>query len=303
MTFITSERLDNHCERLRSFSEINPTNFYRIILDTTDDLGGDPMLAPERQKKILDLLTQQRIIKTQDIAEHLGISNLTARRDLDVLREQGYVRRVHGGAILIPDSILNPVPEILQTKKNAPKQSEQAIGKLAASMVEEGDVIFLGNGVVTFEVAKNLLNIPNLTFITGSMSIANLLLSSNSKLYILGGLVDPLEQNIYSRSAMDQMERFFPTISFMGCEGVTAEHGITCYYQPGAELGNIVVKNSAKTIITVHNRKFGTDSMNKVCELSDLYAIVTDDRLDPEYRKKMEQTGVKMFYAKTDPTA
>ena len=258
------------------------------------------MLAPERQKYILDLLTQQRIIKTQDIAEKFGVSNLTARRDLDVLRAQGYVQRVHGGAILIPDSIPNPVSEFNQEKKNAPKRSEQAIGRLAASMVEEGDVIFLGNGVVTYEVAKNLLTIPNLTFITGSMSIANLLLSSNSKLYILGGLVDPLEQNIYSRSAMDQMERFFPTISFMGCEGVTAEHGVTCYYQPGAELGYIVVKNSAKTIFTVHHRKFGVNGMNKVCDLSELYAIVTDDGLDPEYREKMEKTGVKMFYAETD---
>ena len=258
------------------------------------------MLAPERQKTILDMLTRQRIIKTQDIAEKFGISNLTARRDLDVLREQGYVRRVHGGAILIPDPVPNPLSGILPAERSAPKKSEEAIGKLAASMVEEGDVVFLGNGVVTYEVAKNLLSIPNLTFITGSMSIANLLLSSNSRLFILGGLVDPLEQNIYSRSAMDQMERFFPTISFMGCEGVTAEHGITCYYQPGAELGNIVARNSARTIITVHSRKFGTDSMNKVCGLSELYALVTDDGLSPEYQEKMENTGVKMFYAKSE---
>ncbi len=255
------------------------------------------MLAQERHKIIMEMLSRERIVKTQDIAEQFGISNLTARRDLDALRELGYVQRVHGRAILIPDSIPNPVSEINQDKKNAPKRSEQAIGKLAASMVEEGDVVFLGNGGVTLEVTKNLLNIPNLTFITGSMSIANLLLSSNSKLYVLGGLVDPLEQNIYSRSAMDQMERFFPTISFMGCDGVTAEHGITCYYQPGAELGYIVVRNSAKTIFTVHHRKFGTDGMNKVCDLSELYAIVTDAGLDPEYREKMEKTGVRMYYA------
>ena len=259
------------------------------------------MLAQERQTIILDMLSRQRIIKTLEIAEAFGVSNLTARRDLDALREQGYVRRVHGGAILIPDSVINPVSEVIQGKKYAPKKSDEAIGKLAASMVEEGDVVFLGNGVVTFEIAKNLIHIPNLTFITGSMAIANLLLSSDSKLYVLGGLVDPVEQNIYSRSAMDQMERFFPTISFMGCDGVTAEHGITCYYQPGAELGYIVVKNSAKTIIAVHNRKFGTDSMNKVCDFSELYAIVTDDGLAPEYREKMEKTGVKMYYAETGP--
>ncbi len=257
------------------------------------------MLAQERQTIILDMLSKQRIIKTLDIAETFGISNLTARRDLDALREKGYVRRVHGGAILIPDSIQNPVSEMIPTKKYAPKKSEEAIGKLAASMVEEGDVVYLGNGVVAFEVAKNLVKIPNLTFITGSMSIANFLLSTNSKLFVLGGFVDPSEQNIYSRSAMDQMEKFYPTISFMGCEGVTAEHGITCHYQPGAELGYISVRNSAKSVFVVHSRKFGTDSMNKVCDLSELYAIVTDDGLSPEYREKMEKTGVRMYYAET----
>ncbi len=259
------------------------------------------MLAQERQTIILDMISKQRIIKTLDIAETFGISNLTARRDLDALREEGYVRRVHGGAVLIPGSIPNPVTGINQPENKAPRRGEESIGKMAASMVEEGDVVFLGNGVVTLEIAKNLLNIHDLTIITGSMSIANLLLTSNCKLYVLGGLVDPVEQNIYSRSAMDQMERFYPNISFMGCEGVTAEHGITCYYQPGAELGYIAVKNSAKTVITVHSRKFGTDAMNKVCDLSELYAIVTDDGLSPEYREKMNKTGVKMYYAETEP--
>ena len=111
------------------------------------------MLAQERQTIILDMLSRQRIIKTLEIAEAFGVSNLTARRDLDALREQGYVRRVHGGAILIPDSVINPVSEVIQGKKYAPKKSDEAIGKLAASMVEEGDVVFLGNGVVTFEIA------------------------------------------------------------------------------------------------------------------------------------------------------
>ena len=258
------------------------------------------MLAQERQKLILDTLTDNRIIKTQDIAEQFGISNLTARRDLDALSEQGYVHRIYGGAVLIPNSLPNTLTEDKQ-RKNTPRKIVEGIGRLAAAMVEEGETIHLGNGTLTLEVAKNLVNIPNLTFITGSMMIANFLISANCRTYILGGLIDPYEQNIYSRSAMDMMDKFYPTKSFLGCDGITVEHGVTAINLPGAELGSISVHSSAKTIIVAHSWKFGKDAMNKVCDLSELYAIVTDDGLDPEYREKIEQTGVKLFYAVTDP--
>ena len=261
------------------------------------------MLAQERQKLILEMFKDQRIIKTADIAEKYGISNLTARRDLDVLGEQGYVRRIYGGAMLVPNAISNPAPEEKSNRPNTHKRIVEAIGKLAASMVEEGDTIHLGNGKLTLEVAKNLVNIPNLTFITGSMMIANFLMSFNCKIYILGGLIDPYEQNIYSRSAMEMMENFYPSKSFLGCDGITVEHGVTAINLPGAELGAISVKSSAKTIIVAHNWKFGTDALNKVCDLSDTYAIVTDDGLSQEYRDKLKDAGAPMLYAQTDPEA
>ncbi len=258
------------------------------------------MLARERQKQILEMFKDQRIIKTSDIAEKYGISNLTARRDLDVLSEQGLVRRIYGGAFLIPKTVPDPViEEETQRKKDIEIRITEAIGKLAATMVEEGDMVYLGNGLQTLEVAKNLVKIPNLTYITGSMMIANFLMNSNCMTYILGGLIDPYEQNIYTRSAMSMMENFYPDKAFLGCNGITLKHGVTAYNLPGAELGTISVQSSAKTIIVAQSWKFGTDARNKVCNLSDVYAIVTDDNLPPEHRESFGKAGVPIYFAET----
>ena len=125
------------------------------------------------------------------------------------------MRRIYGGAFLIPKTVPDPViEEETQRKKDIEIRITEAIGKLAATMVEEGDMVYLGNGLQTLEVAKNLVKIPNLTYITGSMMIANFLMNSNCMTYILGGLIDPYEQNIYTRSAMSMMGNFTPTRLF-----------------------------------------------------------------------------------------
>ncbi len=257
------------------------------------------MLAQERQKIIVEMLSEQPIIKTVDIVKKFNITNLTARRDLDALRVQGIVRRIYGGAVLLPTAGSFPEEESSKHSQNPMKKRMQEIGRLAASLVEPGDTVFLGSGSLTLETAKKLQKTPDLTFITNSMTIANSLMESNNKIYMLGGLIDPYEQNIYSHSAMEMMENFFPTKTILSCGGITVQHGVSMDYEPVAHMGSISVKNSAKTILVTRSRTFGTDALNKVCDLSDIYAIVTDDNLTQEYREEMDKAGVKMYYAET----
>ncbi len=257
------------------------------------------MLAQERHKIILEMLGKQPIIKTQDIAEKFEISNLTARRDLDVLREQGFVRRIYGGAILIPASVPNSTEDGKGKSQNPMKKRMEEIGRIAASLVEPGDTIFMGSGSLTLETAKKLLKMTNLTFITSSMTIANTLMTSDNKIYLLGGLIDPFEQNIYSRSAMDMMEKFLPNKAILSCGGITARHGVTMDYQPVAELSAIAVRNASRTILVTRSQTFGRDVLNRVCDLTNVSDIVTDDNLSGGYRKEMEKIGISMHYAET----
>ena len=256
------------------------------------------MLAPERQKKILEILFRQRIIKISEIAEEFGVSNLTARRDLDTLQEQDLVRRVYGGAIL------TATPEISMAAFTSPiehssKTEKEAIGKLAASMIEEGDTIHLGTGTTVLEIAKNIRHMSNLTIVVSSLSIINELANSKNTIYVLGGVLDPYEQKITGHTTLEMLEKYCPDKAFFSCDGVSLKHGVTAYHSYGAESGKIIVKNSTKSFLVANSKKFGLNALNKVCLLSALHGVITDDLLSSDYREEMEKAGVKMYYAKT----
>lgn len=260
------------------------------------------MLAPERQKKILEMLFRQRIIKISDIAEEFGVSNLTARRDLDMLQEQDLVRRVYGGAILTatPETSM---AAFASKNEHSSKTEKEAIGKLAASMIEEGDTIHLGTGTTTLEIAKNIRHMTNLTIIVSSLAIINELANSKNTIYVLGGVLDPYEQKITGHATMEMLEKYCPDKAFFSCDGVSLEHGVTAYHIYGAEIGKIIVKNSARTYLVASSKKFGLTAMNKVCPLSAFQGIITDDLLQPEYRDKLEKAGIPMYYATTASNA
>ena len=254
------------------------------------------MLAQERQKRILDKLFSQRTIKISDIAEEFGVSNLTARRDLDALQEQDLVRRVYGGAILTTASE-NASAFLSPQKEHESKTEKEAIGKLAASLIEDGDTVYFGTGTTCLEIAKNVRQMSDLTIITSSLSIINELANSKNTIYVLGGILDTYEWKIIGSSTLEMLDRFCPDKAFISCDGITLEHGVTAYHQYGAVSGSLIVKNSAKSFLAAKSRKFGLNALNKVCPLSDLYAVITDDRLPQEQREEMEKAGVRMFYA------
>lgn len=255
------------------------------------------MLAPERQKLIADMLNKNKVIKISEISYRFGVSNLTARRDLDVLAEQGIVRRVYGGAILITRQ--DPVPEDPEAvrQEHCLVEEREAIGKLAAAQVEEGDSIFFGNGNMVLEVAKNLRQMSNLTIISSSLSVINEFANTNNTIYILGGVLDPYEPKIGGRTAYEMMKNFFVDKTFISCDGFSLKHGVTAYHQPGAEMGTLVVENAEMPILIANSPKFGRNALNRVCALSDLSMIITDSGMSEERRAELDSAGVKTLYA------
>lgn len=263
------------------------------------------MLAQERQQLILDMFKDRKIIKTAEIAEKFNVSNLTARRDFDELSNMNMVTRIYGGAMLVESPAMIHAG-VIEDRKGIEQERIamiHAIGKCAASLIEEGDVIFLGNGNVTLEIAKNLADTPNLTFIVSSIPIANYLLSINKIVYILGGMIDPYEHNTNGHIAMEMMRQFCPNKTFIGCDGMSVKHGVTAYNRLGADLGTVAVESAEKSFLVIDSRKIEKNAMNIVCPLSALTAVITDDHLPKEKRKTLESAGVKLYCAETNHEA
>ncbi|MCX7609539.1 MAG: DeoR/GlpR family DNA-binding transcription regulator, partial [Anaerolineales bacterium] len=135
---------------------------------------SDYLSAQERQNDILALLARQRRLSVVEIVERFRVSEATARRDLEALAEQGKLQRVHGGAILLSNA--PPEAPILQRQREQTAEKIR-IGLAAASLVKDGETIFLGSGSTVLEAAHALRTKQNLTVITNSLPVINTLVN------------------------------------------------------------------------------------------------------------------------------
>src|ERR1043165_2666910 len=133
----------------------------------------------ERQKQILSLLARQRRLSVTDIVRQFSISAATARRDLGSLTAQGKAQRVHGGVIAVEQA--PPELPILE-RESEQVEEKRRIGRAAASLVAEHESLFLGSGTTVLEVARNLRDHKDLTVITNSLPVLNILDRKSTRL-------------------------------------------------------------------------------------------------------------------------
>ena len=256
------------------------------------------MLPEERLEVILDMLKTKKSVRIAEISQRFDISNLTARRDLDELQKRQIVRRVYGGAILITDPSSPSSSSSLSAKNQSSYDEIQSIGKLAASMIQEGDIVFLGTGSTILEVARNMHHLSNVTVLTNSLAVINELSTTNNTIRVLGGTLDNNEQFIYGSAANESLKTFYADKAFIGCGGVSLTHGIADYQEPLADICRIMVHNSAHSVLVCSSDKFNASAFSIVCPLSMLNTIVTDDGLSQKVKTHIQKENLDLRIAK-----
>jgi DeoR family transcriptional regulator of aga operon/DeoR family fructose operon transcriptional repressor len=123
------------------------------------------MFTYERHHRILQILEKNPSVRVSDLSSSLGVSEATIRRDLDRLHEIGQIKRIHGGAVLVMKSM--PEAPVLQRSSDH-SEAKRRIGKLAASLIVDGDTVFIGSGSTAQEVARSLMGRQDLTVITNA---------------------------------------------------------------------------------------------------------------------------------------
>ncbi len=256
------------------------------------------MLAQERQQIIMDMLAVNRSVKTSEIVERFQISTLTARRDLDVLEKRKLVRRVYGGAVLSAGSaaaFCDSAPVLLREAEKDSENRYRAIARLAASMVEEHDILFLGNGQLVGQIARNLHHFSHLTIITSSLLVVNEMAGTSNNLIVLGGMLGPDEPSIHGDTAVQMLRGYCADKAFISCVGVCADFGVTSDFSPTALIGRVMVEQAAHPMLVCTSSKCGFHTLNVVCPVSRLDAIITDDGIDPVQREALTDAGTTVY--------
>ncbi len=254
------------------------------------------MLANQRREKILELLKEDGSAKVIKLAKIFKVSEVTIRQDLEKLEEEGLIIREHGGAYLksIEDNVKN---FSLMNQDNLDKK--QLIGKKAAGLVEDGDIIILDSGSTTTEVAKKLIGRKNLTVITNALNIA-LLLGAEPGIDVImtGGEFKPPTLSLTGQKAADFFEDIHVDKLFLATAGISLRSGLTY-----PSLSDIVVKKAmidvAETVYLVaDSSKIGKNAFASLGALSLIDYIITDSSIDEKNIQTLKNNEIGFIIAK-----
>jgi DeoR/GlpR family transcriptional regulator of sugar metabolism len=256
------------------------------------------MLARERRNRILELIDEEGSVAVDELALRFDVSEMTIRRDLRLLQKNGFLRRVHGGATSNRGRSYEPPFLLRATEHN---DAKAAIGKKAADLVQDGDSIALDVGTTTLELARHLEDRQNLTVITPSLHIANLLANHPGiRLILPGGVVRPGELSMVGRLTEDALEGFFIDKLFLGIGGIDLEAGLTEFNVDDSQVKQALIRRAKECIVLTDSSKFGNIAFAAVAPLDAVHTIITDDQIDPEICASLEEMDVEVFIAGPD---
>jgi DeoR family transcriptional regulator of aga operon len=256
---------------------------------------SDFIPTPERQRQILSLLAQQRRLSVTEIVKQFSISEATARRDLESLASQGKAQRVHGGVIAVEQA----PPELPILEREHEQQEEKTrIGRAAASLVSDKETVFLGSGTSVLEVARNLRDRKNLTVITNSLPVLNMLAGINEITVIsLGGMVRVSELSFIGHITEQALTEVRADKVFMGTRGVSLEHGLTNDYLQETLTDRAIMKSGREVIIVADHTKVNRVATVLLAPWKSVRTFVTDSKVDKKFVQALKRQGIQVVIA------
>ena len=251
--------------------------------------------TPERQKQILSLLLQQGRLSVTEIVTQFSISEATARRDLESLASQGKAQRVHGGVIAVEQA--PPELPILE-RENEQAEEKARIGRAAAGLVANHETVFLGSGTTVLEIARNLRDRRDLTVITNSLPVLNMLAGRKEITVVsLGGMLRESELSFIGHITEQALVEVRADKVFVGTRGVSLEHGLTNDYLQETLTDRAILKSGHEVIIVADHTKINRVATVLLAPLSQMNTFVTDSNADKKFVQALKRQGIQVLIA------
>ena len=253
-------------------------------------------IAPiERQNSILDLLHQQQRITVAEICQRFSVSKATARRDLENLAQEGKLQRVHGGAITLRQA---PPQSPILLREREQWEEKMRIGRAAADLVQNGDTVFLGSGTTVLDVARNLHQHIELTVISNSLPVINMLARlPNVTVIALGGQVRDSELSFIGYLTEQALGEINADLVILGIRAISLTNGLSNDYLPETMTDRAILRAGRKVVIVADHTKCGMVSTAVVAPLSSIQTLVTDDKTDHAFVASLREQGIEVIVA------
>src|ERR1035441_4486469 len=279
----------------------NPAETTRVPITTPEPSAAsastepslDGMMAEERRTQILQMIRDAGRVKVNDLAAHFSTSAVTIRNDLNDLHQRGLVLRSHGGAVL-PDTVHreSPVDERLKTYA----AEKRRIGALAASFINDHEIIILDSGTTTLEIARQIKNKKGVQIITNGVNIAaNLLDAPGVEVFIVGGSVRRESASISGRFTEQMLAEFSADKMFLSGAGCDVDFGVSGGNLEETMVNRAMLSISREVILVADASKFLRRSMARIVPFSEIDTVISDASLSEEIQLQLRSLGCNLL--------
>jgi DeoR/GlpR family transcriptional regulator of sugar metabolism len=254
------------------------------------------VLPSQRRDALQRRLTAHGECGFAELAEDFGVSEMTIRRDLEMLEAEGLVRRVRGGAISVVSRAYEPPFAIRATTAS---DAKEAIGTAAALLVNDGDTVIVDVGTTTMALARALHGKHGVTVVTASLPIAVELGSDpDIRVVVTGGQVRSGELSLTGGMAEDAFGVLNCDLAFIGIGGICASPGLTEYNPDDARVKKAAIGAARRVIVLADVSKLGRVAFSTVAPLSSVDVLVTDAAAEHPVAQEIAAAGVSIVAAK-----
>lgn len=256
-----------------------------------------------RANTILEILSDRDHVSTTELVDTLGVSAVTIRKDLDILMQQGLLRRTHGGAV--PATPLHPgytsTEQSFDNSQQIYYSQKIAIARAAAAQVQDGDIIAFTGGTTATFTARYLTGFTNLTVITNALNIA-LELSDRPgiTIFVPGGFLRGGMYSLVSVTALDCIRNFTIDKMFIGVNGIHPDRGLTELLNDQALVHRTLIDQSRKSIVVTDSSKIGRIYRAFICDVSEVDLLITDSAASTDWVRQLEQRRLSVSLVKAD---
>lgn len=248
-----------------------------------------------RRRDLIRQTVQERgTVSVGALADMLGVSTQTIRRDLDILSEQDGLRRTHGRIELAVDRLNTPFDQRAGTNP----VGKRAIGQATAAQVPDGATLFISIGSTALAVARALHRRKELTVITNNLSAAMALSEEVSNRIILpGGELRLPDRDFVGEEVVEFFSRYRAEFAIFGTAGVDADGSLLEFHQAEVRATDRMRRNAQKSLLVIDNSKFGRLAPAMGGNIADIDLVVCDRPPGDSYAPLIETLGDRILFA------
>ncbi len=250
------------------------------------------MYKSDRIAAVLEALAGDGRVEVSDLAQRFGVSEMTVRRDLEELESRDLCRRVHGGAVPGASRSYEPPFAVREQRDSAAKE---AIAAEVVDLLGVGETVLLDVGTTTLAVARALRGRTNLTVLTPSLPIANLLADEPGlRVICLGGVARAGERSLVGSLTLEAVRQFYVDVLVLGIGGLDTTAGLTEFNLEDAAVNRAALERSRRLIVAVDQSKLGAVAFAAVAPADRVDVLVTDAGSDNRQVRTLRDLGVEV---------